>query len=70
VTDKQKKLLTRLAEGRRLLPAQISDVASAQALINLGYAALEDDRAVKDRAQGGRPVQVLVITDEGRSALA
>ena len=66
MTSKQKKLLERLSEGRRLLPAQIADVGAAKKLIQMGYAALEDDPNVKQR---GEPVQVLVITDGGTKAL-
>jgi hypothetical protein len=69
MTKKQRTLLARLGEGRRLLPAQIDDVASARKLIQFGYATLEDDRHVKDWSRGGAPAQVLVITDDGRAAL-
>ncbi|HWE19651.1 MAG TPA: hypothetical protein VG758_21120 [Hyphomicrobiaceae bacterium] len=69
MTKKQRTMLERLAEGQRMLPAQILDVPSARKLLQCGYATLEDDRTVKDRSRGGAPAQVLVITDDGRAAL-
>ncbi len=71
MTKKQLALLERLAPGRRLLPAQIDDVPSARKLLQLGYAELVDDKSVRDWSRPGGPLaKVLVITDDGRAALA
>lgn len=70
MTKKQRTLLEKLGSGKRMLPAQIQDVASAKKLLQLGYATMEDDGHVKDWSRGGAPAQVLVITEDGRTALA
>ena len=70
MTKKQRTLLERLAAGRRMLPAQIDDASSARKLIQFGYAEMVDDAGVKDWSRGGAPAKVLVITEDGRGALA